>query len=515
MSSQISEMKRKEDNAVPSIAVPKSIFDFVSKITPTDDQSTALKKLQDFVEQAEKQIFILNGYAGTGKTTISESLCAYLEYKNKPFKVMAPTGRASKNFNIKTGFGSQTVHSSIYLTVMDEENLEPSFILKDTWENGTIAILDESSMLTIDTSEFQTYKTNTTYLYGGKRGSNILNDLFEIMNLGINKKSKIIFVGDEAQLLLKDKPYALDQNFFERHHFLCEKCTLTEVKRNDNDILTLATRYRELIMQKQWNTKIFPSDKMDIQIIPTGGLISRFMANNPKVEHTANSVVICKSNLESYGVNQELHSQYFGNEGVSIGDKIMSYANNYSKVNAHMNGDIFTVLKVLRRNLAKTISINKLSEAEKAYVRKAISDKQLPSYIEVTSGDSLRVTLSYTLLLVLNDEGNVFRTYICNHYMQSSDANRNLLIMRANIIYAHMRYKRKENRTITFEDWSKRDLRSQTMQAKYGYAMTGHKAQGGEWENIYTSIAGKANEYYLRFMYTACTRAVNKLYLEK
>jgi tRNA A37 threonylcarbamoyladenosine biosynthesis protein TsaE len=506
---------QEREKSLTTMESSKTIFDFATKVVPTQDQSIAMSQLQDFLVQDQTQVFILNGYAGTGKTTISESLCHYISYKQIPYKVMAPTGRAAKTFSKKTLIPCSTIHRGIYDVDFDTQNLEVNYSLQPEFKDGTVLIIDESSMLTANTKRIPKYGEDDSDVLQIVRGVYLLNDIFDVMNLSKNKNSKIVFVGDEAQLLLTEKPYSLDVSFFTYFGYKSQKTTLREVKRNDNEILDLATRYRELIINGVQNTKLFPSSKTDLEIISNGAMLTHYSQNYPRPKDSIDAAIVCMSNQKVFYTNQAIRSFYFGDRAVEIDDRIMSYSNNYSEVNPHMNGDIFTVVEVLERNYKKSLTINTLSEGETNYIRQALTENKLPSYIEVVKSDVIKVHMSLTMLKVKNEEGILFDTYICDHYIDTFETKRNPLLIRANTIYAKMRYDDLAVPKKPFEDWVKYDKIYNAMPAKFGYAMTGHKAQGGEWDTIYTSMSGKASDFYNRYMYTACSRAVKKLVIER
>jgi ATP-dependent exoDNAse (exonuclease V) alpha subunit len=178
-----------------------NIFNYFRNINLTDDQRKALEQIQVFLK-GNNNVFVLQGYAGSGKTTIIKGLTEYLESVEKTYQLMAPTGRAAKILSQKTRQKATTIHKGIYsfedlheIETGSEEN-EGSFMyyykLRNNLDvhNSTL-IIDEASMVSDRLSEGEFFRFGSGYL---------LNDLFEYAQIGFpNATTKIIFVGDPAQ----------------------------------------------------------------------------------------------------------------------------------------------------------------------------------------------------------------------------------------------------------------------------------------------------------------------------
>jgi hypothetical protein len=489
-----------------------SILNYVREIEPTNGQKTALLKLETFFNQNDTQIFVLKGYAGTGKTTISKAIIDFLTKSNKKIYAMALTGRAAKIFRKKTSFPAATIHQTIYTPEINK-NLEVEFNLRPEFKDGSILIVDESSMLLCDAEKLKLEfsLSNDTKVYG----KNILNDIFEIANLDKNKNTKIVFVGDNAQLTLGDIPYALESSFYVNLDIKIATETLTEVKRNDNGILRIASMYRDLIISNDYEKRIRFENNEEVKKVSRPHFFLTYFEHHPSINDLKKSIIICPSNEKVRLANKMIRKNYFNSEFIQIGDRIMAYFNNYSSVNPHMNGDLYEVMEILDPSHVKTINISSPSENEMYYIRNCQKNNTIPHYIKVKSNNTIEVQLEFIYLKLKDDEGMVRNSYICKHYLDAEGPEKNPLVLRANIIYATMRHtEMKEKKGIMIKDFITQDEMYNAMYVKYAYAMTGHKAQGGEWNNVYTSSIGYVSDFYNRFLYTAFTRAIKKLYIE-
>ena len=220
----------------------------------TESQQPIFEQIVDFINSEEKKVFILKGYAGTGKTTMIKELVTFLDKQEVETIVMAPTGRAAKVLRDKVGRG-ETIHKGIYdfdsLVCIEEETEDVSKksfrymfpvhkVMSKESRPFSVAIVDESSMIS-DTENHGEFFT-----FGSGR---LLTDLLEyVTNTGIKK---IIFVGDDAQLppVTENESQALDPNYFVSRGMIVETATMTDVIRQDesSEILSIATEIRSLL----------------------------------------------------------------------------------------------------------------------------------------------------------------------------------------------------------------------------------------------------------------------------
>ena len=216
-----------------------SILNHFNSIIPTVDQKNAAEKLEQFIND-DSHVFILQGYAGTGKTTLLKTLIEYLKAQQLLFSALAPTGRAAKILRDKTGTGS-TIHSAIYdflnlesINKDAEDEADQSFhyyfpINNLDASNRQIIIVDEASMVSNKESKHELFTFGTNVL---------LNDLLTYAALKTTK-NKIIFVGDPAQLppVGDSASKALDARFFEEKGLEVQQAVLKEIKRQSNNLI--------------------------------------------------------------------------------------------------------------------------------------------------------------------------------------------------------------------------------------------------------------------------------------
>ena len=219
------------------------------------NQQNAVTQIQSFLE-SDSNIFILQGYAGTGKTTLIKGIVNFLDAQKKQFNIMAPTGRAAKVLRNKTNFGS-TIHSSIYklddLKSINPEALEVAehsikylFPINYELQDERVLIVDEASMISSKEAKNELFDFGTNFLL-----DDLLTHTFQT-----NKKNKIIFVGDPAQLppVGDNLSKALNINYFKELGYDCQISELTEVMRqDDNLILENANTIRHLLSLKHRN----------------------------------------------------------------------------------------------------------------------------------------------------------------------------------------------------------------------------------------------------------------------
>jgi ATP-dependent exoDNAse (exonuclease V) alpha subunit len=248
-----------------------NIFNHFKQINLTSDQNNALEMLYTFLEN-EERVFILQGYAGSGKTTLLKGFVEYLESIEKQYQLMAPTGRAAKVINQKTGFEATTIHKGIYsfeeLQEIERGNEESdvSFLYQYKLRNNiemhdSLFIVDEASMVSDMLSEGEFFRFGSGHL---------LKDLIKYARIMDSATtSKIIFIGDPAQLPPVNMSFspALDSIYLKEQYQLDSSCAeMKEVKRQDanNGILLSATKMRQCLTSGYFNDFDLLENKKDI-----------------------------------------------------------------------------------------------------------------------------------------------------------------------------------------------------------------------------------------------------------
>ncbi|MCD8410528.1 ATP-dependent DNA helicase [Tenacibaculum finnmarkense] len=445
---------------------------------PTIKQDLLLNKLADFIfDTNNNALFLLKGYAGTGKTTIISSVVHNLEKANKKAVLLAPTGRAAKVISGYSKKKAFTIHKKIYFSKKQGAGAM-SFVKQPNKHSNTIFIVDEASMI----SDAQ---QNSKMFENGS----LLDDLISYVYSG--KNCKLVFIGDTAQLppvkltlspaLDADKlSYSFDKNVFE--------IELDEVVRQQQNsgILANATDLRMLIQYGasdfQFDVKypdiIRLEDSYDIQ-----DAITSAYDGDVGVEDTA---FIVRSNKRANQYNNQIRTEIRGQENeISTGDYVMVVKNNYfwlkesSSAGFIANGDICEVMRI---NSIKELYGFKFAEVE---VR-MIDYPDIPNFETVLLLDTL------------------------------SSENPSLTYAESNKLYEAVKEDFADQTKYKQFLEVKKNKYFNALQVKFSYAMTCHKSQGGQWNTVFIEqpyLPDGPSVEYLRWLYTAVTRAQNKLYL--
>ena len=486
-----------------------SIFDHFKHINRSPSQQSALTKLEAFLD-SPVQVFLLKGYAGSGKTTILKGLVEYLRNEKKTFSVMAPTGRAAKVLRDKTGLGV-TIHKAIYnfekLVSVNKESTEDAdhsfhyyFPINQTNNEEQIIIVDESSMISgkVSIHELLTFGTNV-----------LLDDLLTYARLK-SGKNKIIFVGDPAQLppITDNVSLALKKSFFEGLGLSVAETEMTDVLRQgDNLILANAKILRKCIVEEQSNELHFQFDISSFILSTASDFIRKYADLFPKPE-IGDGVIISYSNAQCYHYNMALREILFPTQrDIVSGDLILINNNNYHTYGVELfNGDI-----------AKVVDVNPETITQSA-----------PVYCD-ENGERVKRTIQLQFrkiaMRVPSSSGEI-NCYIIDSLLHSISRDLSICEMKALYVNFMMRFneeqrKRKELGQVYYKVGSeefqlalKKDPFFNALRVKFGYAITCHKAQGGEWNKIFVDYYGRISlkEEPLRWCYTATTRGVNTVY---
>lgn len=486
-----------------------NIFNHFQHINLTNDQYQSLESIQDFLV-SENNIFILKGYAGTGKTTLIAGLVKYLEEKNTVFQVMAPTGRASKILRSKTGYGA-TIHRSIYKlenihfssentdkdTLENDETYKLNYPIKKLEQANSVLIVDESSLISSQKSEHPIFSFGSDIL---------LKDLISYAQAE-TLNTKIIFVGDPAQLapVGDSKSWAFEPSLFRSKGLSVVEAELKEVKRQSkNLIFENAFKIRDNIFETNATELILDYDNDSYIKLNPENIIDKYIEESSTPEFNS-SIIIAYSNKQCFFYNKEIRNQYFpGREEISSGDIIQIINNSYNLYPTEVfNGDFAKVVEV-------SPSIEKLSA---------------PIYIE-ENGKKRKETLTLLfrkLVILLDNFDTPFECMIIDSLLNSPNRDLTYIEMKALYINFLMRWdaeqKNRENIGLPkqkrygdiFKERLLKDPYLNALRCKYGYAITCHKAQGGEWQKTFVDYTGRVSlkQEPLRWSYTATTRAIS------
>lgn len=471
----------------------------------TDDQKKAVGLVENFIDK-ESDCFLLKGYAGTGKTFLLKGIAHFLKISKRPFRLMAPTGRAARMISIITGFSAYTMHKNIYSfndlkedKIKDEdgtETFEYYFNLKNNDDDiQTIYIVDEASMISDITQQSEFLRFGT-----GK----LLTDLLDFIGCRNGLKRKIIFVGDPAQLPpvnSKISP-ALDKKYLENTFCLkIAEFELKEVFRQDkiSGILNNATVIRKSIEDDLFNKfEIFDKHNNnvyeDIIIIRPENLWENYKI----VTDTGifdDTIIIAYTNAAVKKYNELIRNKLFpGKKDIMIGDKVIIVHNNYNYEIELLNGEFGTIVEVDPIVENRWITLKKNKNENKVY----LEFRNICIRI-IDKGCSHDINCKMIENLINSPEP----------YLTRDEMN-------ALYIDFKIRHPALKPRTPEFVLELKTDPYFNALHLKYGYAITCHKAQGGEWNNVFIDFHSSSNvktAQYFRWAYTAFTRSKNRLFV--
>lgn len=454
--------------------------------TPTQEQRLFCEKIAHFLTQKQNdRCFVLKGYAGTGKTTSVAALVQALPHFKLNIVLLAPTGRAAKVISNYTGKRALTIHKKIYRK-RSAVSLEMAFQLAPNLVENTLFIVDEASMIADEWNQ--------------QSGSSFLSDLIQFVYQpapsGKDKNCSLLFVGDTAQLPpvgSTDSP-ALNEKYLKDHFNLqVSAVELREVVRQEkkSGILSNATMLRKLINQyaeKSGNLPQFRSKGYTDLFSMTGSKLVEGLEYAYRKFGIENSLMVCRSNKSANSYNNQIRSRLlYRDEELSGGDQIMVVRNNYFWLPENpetafiANGDMAKVVRVRR-------------EEERYGLRFAEVNLDFLDFPEVG-------TLTCKVIL---DTLQAETPNLSNE--QSKQLFDGLLLD-----YEHISNKRERMLAI------KEDPYYNALQIKFAYAVTCHKAQGGQWDAVFVDQGYLTEEMidldFLRWLYTAVTRAKKELFL--
>jgi len=446
-------------------------------VTPTSGQLQFIDSFSRFSETSPEGIFLLRGYAGTGKTTLMSAMVKTFQ----KVVLLAPTGRAAKVLGNYTGKLAYTIHKHLYQPAMSSDG-RMWLQLNENKHQKTLFIVDEASMIPDasiddDASPFP--------------GVNLLTDLINYVYSG--NQCRLMLVGDTAQLppVHFDHSPALDANHL-RYRFRREvtEVELTEVVRQEHDsgILKNATALRVLIKREAKEPILKTEGFDDVKRVDTmemSELLSSLYSSYGK----DNVLVITRSNKSAIQYNKMIRfQQLWIEEELNAGDSLMVVKNNYSwlpddhKGGFIANGDVVEIKKIIRFE-------------ERFGFRYAYVSLRLPDYPNEPDFEAniLMNTLHSESPALTSAENKTLYNAVQEFYeREEPDKRRRNALVRKDPYYS-------------------------ALQVKFSYAVTCHKAQGGQWPVVFVDQGYLTEEMmgveHLRWLYTAFTRAREKLYL--
>ncbi len=494
----------------------------MNNLTLTTSQEEALQAVRSFLNDDETPLFVLNGAAGTGKTTLIRAIIAQLEKEDRPYKLMAPTGRAAHILSQRTNQPASTIHRGIYKhctvgeptstskeklkaaqpdqkEVTRQEDKECLHFLLDINENPpqTVYIVDEASMIADNLQETETLK------FGSGR---LLTDL-----LNYTGRRKVIFVGDQAQLPpvgMRFSPVFDSAYLLKQHGRQMKQYDLREIIRQqaDSTILKNAMRIRQQIDAHEYQNFRLEQGQ---NALATAQLLPPYFELFPSRPHPQ-AIVIAYSNRQVLDYNHCIREHYYGTQTqwLNAGELLMIARNNYSygeelyngsfvRVDEVMNGGQIEHRRVkLHRENKQEVEVDLQFGEAKISFRKGNEAVTMVVKLLVNSLNTTDTSVSGKLLA---------QALLVEFKLRLPPRLRNL--KKTNPQYKQLR---KE-----YTDLLMQDRYYNALNCKYGYAITCHKAQGGEWTHVFVDMGrygGTANEDYFRWAYTALTRSKQQIW---
>ncbi|WP_298535495.1 ATP-dependent RecD-like DNA helicase [uncultured Algibacter sp.] len=447
---------------------------------PTVKQNIVLQQLSNFIFSKDKrELYVLKGYAGTGKTTIIGAIVTNLWKAKKSAVLMAPTGRAAKVIANYSGNEAFTIHKKIYFP-KKEKGGSVKFVLQPNKHKNTIFIVDEASMIPDTPGDSKLFEDGS-----------LLDDLMQYVYSG--HQCKLLLIGDTAQLppVKLDLSPALDENNLSlNYNKEVTKMELDEVVRQEegSGILANATVLRDALSNTFFdNFKFDLEPYKDIVRLIDGYEIMDAINDAYSELGNEETTIIVRSNKRANLYNQQIRSRILFNENeLTAGDYLMVVKNNYfwikptTEAGFIANGDIIEVLEIF--------SIQEIYGFRFAEVKIRMVDypkmRPFETVLLLDTIDAETPSLPY-------EDSNRLYQEVMKDYESETTKYKKFLKVKANKHF-------------------------NALQVKFSYAITCHKSQGGQWKTVFVEqpyLPNGIDKEYLRWLYTAVTRAKEKLYL--
>lgn len=443
-------------------------------VSPTDQQREALSVFGHFLAYTGPSAMIMSGSAGTGKTTLAAAMMQTMYALGQKMQLMAPTGRAAKVLAVKCGMKAGTIHRKIYR----RRSITGAFDLNDNLHRNTLFVVDEASMI-------NQLPSKESVVFGN---ASLLDDLMAYVYSGQN--CKLLLIGDKAQLppIGETESGALTDYVLEGYGVRVYQSLLTEVVRQkaQSGILWNAGEIRKLITHDEMTA--LPCIRFDgfADIVRlTGGELLESLAESYRNVGEDETMVIVRSNKNANIYNNGIRTQILDKEEeLTRGDRLMVVRNKYLTNNEELsfiaNGD-----------RAEVIRAGKFRELYGFHF--ANVELRFPDYdgYELTAIAMLD-TLQSEAPALTNEQSQRLFEAIMEDYADMTRKSDKMTALKSNEYY-------------------------NALQIKYAYAVTCHKAQGGQWQHVYVDQGYMTDEMltpdYIHWLYTAFTRAKEKLFL--
>ncbi len=471
----------------------------------TPSQSAAFSKMKAFVEDKEKRVFILKGYAGTGKTTLMRFFIEHLKEKKRRYQLLASTGRAAKILSDLTqnAEGASTIHSMIY-SFKDLNQDLPDKNEKQMDDTGQLFLVFEPAKIDVNNNEECIYIVDEASMISDKSEEVITQAKFgsgrllqELLAYDMRKGSKFVFVGDPCQLPPIQETFspALSIHYFQQMFIPAEETQLTEIMRQkgENQIVASSKNIRALYAQAPESQSVYGASRVWGKLpfssccrfsLNVDEMVQKYI-KDIKMYGFEQSVFICKSNKDCLSISRFVRQAIGLTEPiVQKGDLLMVSQNNL--LCGLVNGDMVEVLSVGRQVEHRAGQTFRTAKVKELFSQRVVSVLLMENTLTSARGnlDSMQQT-------------ELFRDFI----IRMKDKG--------------ITQKKKQ----MFNMYLKDDPYLNALRCSYGYAITCHKAQGGECPNVYIHIPRNftlnPTKSTYQWIYTAMTRAKESLNMVK
>lgn len=447
---------------------------------PTPSQHDVIQKMGDLItSDSLRPVLIIDGYAGSGKTALMRAFCQVAGQMEMNIELMAPTGRAAKVLSSFTGLPAHTIHKRIYRQdiVLD---FNSGFSLNYNRSLGAVFIVDEASMISNS-------MTGDTEFGSGRLLEDLLDFVFS------RPHCKLILMGDSAQLppVGSDLGPALSAAFLEGMGLDVQRCLLTDVVRQqkESSILKNSLILRNLIFSDE-NIVGYPhlnlDGEVDVERISGADLIETISGCYDKYG-VENTMVVTRSNKRASQYNLGIrNSILFKEEAIVRGDLLMVMKNNYFWLREEKNGDFIAngdIAEIVRINGYNELYGHRFADVSVEFIDNNNREVDLKILIDTIASDAPKLTFA---------EEEQFYNTVMEDYQDLTSVRKRVEAIRGNEYY-------------------------NALQVKFAYALTCHKAQGGQWDAVFIDLGYVTEEMmdanFYKWLYTAITRASKKLYL--
>ncbi|WP_206604664.1 ATP-dependent DNA helicase [Kineobactrum sediminis] len=486
-----------------------NMVDVFAEYDLTLGQAELVGRLDKFLTSTDENVFLLKGYAGTGKTFITKGLTQYFRAIRRNYILAAPTGKAAKVIAYKTGSEAHTIHKTIYsfkdIAEYRDDDLDGSETYKfyaklavNEQSVDTIYIVDESSMVSDIYNEAEFFRFGSGHL---------LRDFLKFVNLDHNDhRKKVIFIGDDAQLPPVGMNFspALSSKYLSSEYGLNSTgYELREVVRQKagSGIMSNAQMLRDSLEKSVFNQLDIDIDSADVYHVEYEHLLSEYLRTcGGKIN--AESIVIAHSNADVAAYNRRIREHFFPKMiDVAPGDKVMSVSNSGRYGLFISNGDFGLIRQVLGGREERQISLKRKSK-------------------ETGEIENTQITLCFRDVEIgfkdLDGRPHWFEAKIVENLLYSDDPNLSSDENKALYLDFCIRNQGLKRKSLEFKEKLQCDPYFNALRLKFGYAITCHKAQGSEWNNVFVKCKthqAQLSAEYFRWLYTAMTRAAKCLYV--